>query len=138
MSTATLLRVFILAELVTSLLAMYVDFALASSLPAPLQTYLLTRSRGPFDFGDVFALSVIVPLFVALVVAWIGLWMLKRWARVLYTALVVVSLVVTLFVGPIVTSALGAMLYSASSLAAGVILGIIWLSELRTSFGSPA
>jgi hypothetical protein len=88
------------------------------------------------------ALLVFGALIIALVVSWIALWLLKPWARVLYTAVVIISLVFTLFLGPVVTSSLGAMLYAISTLASGLILGLVWFSELRERFepssGEPA
>ena len=99
---------------------------------------LIDRVAGSVGHSDVLTGVVFVALVVALVVAWVGLWLLKRWARTLYTTLVVISLVVTLFLGPVVTSALGAALYSISTLAGGVILGLLWFSELRGSFEARA
>lgn len=71
----------------------------------------------------------LLPLFhFTLVVAWVGLWLLKHWVRTLYTA------VLTLFLGPVIMSVLSAMFYSISSIAAWIILGLVWLSESRVSF----
>ena len=134
MAPITVLRTLIIVELVSALLGTYADIALQSTFPLELQAYLLTESQGPLGAGDVLKGVVFGALLVAVVVAWVGLWLLKRWARTLYTTLVVISLVVTLFLGPVVTSALGAALYSISSLAGGVILGLLWFSELRGSF----
>lgn len=134
MTHATILRALIVVELASALLGIYADVALQSSLPAPLQAYLTAQSQGPLTIGGALTLAILVPMFAALVVAWVGLWFLKRWARTLYTALIVVFLVVTLFLGPVVASALAAMLYTVSSIAAGAILGLVWLSELRGRF----
>jgi hypothetical protein len=134
MTHATILRALIVVELASALLGIYADIALQSSLPAPLHAYLTAQSQGPLTIGGALTFAILVPMFAALVVAWVGLWLLKRWARTLYTALIVVFLVVTLFLGPVVASALAAMLYTVSSIAAGVILGLVWLSELRGRF----
>ena len=138
MAHATVLRTLIVVELVSALLGIYADIVLQSSFPPPLQSYLMTQAQGPLSVGDAFSVAIVLPLIVALFVAWVGLWFLKRWARTLYTVLVVVFLVVTLFLGPVVTSAFAAMLYSVSALAGGVILGLVWFSELRTSFDARA
>ncbi len=138
MASVTVLRTLIIVELVSALLGIYADIALRSAFPPELQVYLFTQSQGPFGAGEALELVVLVVFIVALVVAWVGLWLLKRWARTLYATLVVISLVLTLFLGPVVTSALAAALYSISSLAAGVMLGLLWFSELRGKFETPA
>lgn len=138
MASLTVLRTLIIVELVSALLGIYADIALQSTFPPQLQVYLFIQSQGPFGAGDALKSVVLVAFIVALVVAWVGLWFVKRWARTLYATLVIISLVLTLFLGPVVTSAFAAALYSISSLAAGVMLGLLWFSELRGKFETPA
>ena len=138
MAPLTVLRTLIIVELVSALLGIYADIALQSTFPRELQVYLFTQSQGPFSTGEALKVVVLVAFIVALVVAWVGLWFVKRWSRTLYVTVVIISLVLTLFLGPVVTSALAAALYSISSLAAGVMLGLLWFSELRSTFETPA
>jgi hypothetical protein len=137
MAHTTALRAFIVVEFVSNLLAIYADLALESTFPESLQEFLLTREQGAISAGGEVALLVLGALIIALVVSWIALWLLKPWARVLYTAVVIISLVFTLFLGPVVTSSLGAVLYAISTLASGLILGLVWFSELRSRFERP-
>ena len=138
MPPITVLRMLIVVELLSALLGIYADIALQATFPPELQAYLLTESQGPFSAGDAVKGVFFLALVVALIVAWVGLWLLKRWARTLYTTLVVISLVMTLFLGPVVTSAFAAALYSISSLAGGIMLGLLWFSELRGKFEARA
>jgi hypothetical protein len=134
MAHTTALRAFIVVEFVSNLLAICADLALESTFPEPLQEFLLTREQGPIRAAT---LLVFGALFIALVVSWISLWLLKPWARMLYTAVVIIFLVFTLFLGPVVTSSLGEVLSTISTLASGLILGLVWFSELRSRFERP-
>jgi hypothetical protein len=134
MALITALRALIVVEFVSNLLAISADLALESTFPEPLQEFLLTREQGPLSAAT---LLVFGALFIALVVSWISLWLLKPWARMLYTAVVIIFLVFTLFLGPVVTSSPGEVLSTISTLASGVILGLVWFSELRTRFERP-
>jgi hypothetical protein len=125
MALTTALRVFIVVEFVSNLLAIFADLALEST------------SRGAISAGDAVALLFFGTLIIAAVVSWIALWLLKPWARVLYTAVVIISLVFALFLGPVVTSSLAEVLSTISTLASGLILGLIWFSELRSRFERP-
>jgi hypothetical protein len=134
MRPVTILRTLIIIEIVSTLLGMYADIALEATFPPELRAYLLTQSQGAFGAKETLTAVILAAFLVALVVAWVGLWFMKRWARTLYTTLVVIGLVLTLFLGPVVTSAFAAALYSIATLAGGVMLGLLWLSELRVEF----
>jgi hypothetical protein len=134
MALITALRAFIVVEFASNFLAIYADLALESTFPESLQQFLQAKEQGALGAGTLLVFGALV---IALVVSWTALWLLKPWARGLYTVVVIIFLVFTLFLGPVVTSSLGAMLYSISSLASGLILGLVWFSELRSRFERP-
>lgn len=134
MSLDKLLRIFIVAEFIAGILSVYTDFAFRSSLPGPLQQYLLMESQRAPGTGDAILLVLFLILLVIFVVAWVGLWMFKRWARTVYTTACVLYLVATLAGGPVVSAALAATFSAVSTFAGGIILGMIWLSDLRSRF----
>jgi hypothetical protein len=124
----------ILANLTGLVLGVYIDFAFQSSLPALLQQYLWLESQQALRVGDVILFAFLLVLLAAFVIAWVGLWMLMRWARVVYTAVVIFDIVAALFYGPVVSSALAEAFYGVATLASGIILGVIWFSELSPHF----
>jgi len=99
-----------------------------------LQQYLFFDSHQAVSVGDAILFVFILILSLVLVIAWVGLWLLKHWARVVYTTAIVLGVVATFFVGPVVSPALAAAFSGVSDLAGGIILGIIWFSELRSRF----
>jgi hypothetical protein len=63
-----------------------------------------------------------------------GLLLLMPWSRFAYATSVVVGTIVTLFFGPLVTTALEMFLSSADLLLSGVVIGVAWFSEMRSVF----
>jgi hypothetical protein len=78
-----------------------------------------------------------VPTFIAMIVAWIGLWRLWRRARAIYLYSWFAGLLLTAFVGPVVFSGVASMLSDAALLSAGLILGLIYFSDLCHAFEHP-
>ena len=127
MKHTTILRTLIAAEFVSLLLGTYADYVLRS--PVIRQTHGYLTIPGQEGVSTVFVL-----LLAASCVAWAGLWFFQRWARLLYSVLVLVSLIVILFQEPAATPPFAAMFFTVSTLASGVILGLVWFSDLRSSF----
>ena len=129
----TLLRVAILAEVLLGVFSALLDIALQSKLPEPLRNYLAAESES-WSATDNIVLVIGVPMVVATIVGWIGLWRLWRPARSIYLYSWLAGLLLTAFSGPAVSSAFGYTLSDASVLSAGLILGLIYFSDLRHAF----
>ena len=133
MPLKTLLRVAILAEVLLGVFGTLLDIALESRLPEPLRNFLATESES-WSATDNFMLCVGVPMLMAMIVGWIGLWRLWRPARPIYLCSWLTGLLLTSFTGPVVSSAVAQMLFDAATLFAGLILGLIYVSDLRNAF----
>ena len=129
----TLLRCAILAEILLGILGAVLDIVLEQRLPEPLREYLAAESES-WSGTDTAMLCVGVPVLIALIIAWIGLWRLWPPARPLYLYSWLASIVMVAFLGPSVSSAIGYMLGEGAILAAGFILGLIYFSDLRHAF----
>lgn len=136
MSLKTLLRIAILAEIVLSLSGGLWDIAFDTRLPEPLRSYLASKNEA-WSMVDNIMLIVGVPTLIAMIVGWIGLWCLWRPARAIYLYSWLAGLLLTAFIGPVVFSAVASMLSDAAVLSAGLILGLIYFSDLRHAFERP-
>ena len=127
------LRVLILAEVAFGLLWVVATELLKSSLPPELQRFV--QQQKSRELGVDFWLSGCG--FLLVVVGWIGLWRLWWRARAVYSAGWLLGVVTTLFKGPRVYPGPPGAAALLSTIAAGLILGIIYFSDLRQRFGRP-
>ena len=105
-------------------------------LPATLQQFE-RDSVSAFSVRDLFGLCISIPLLVLCIVAWVALLRGWRSGRRLYTITWIVSIPLALFGGPFVASALAATLESAASASGGVILGLLYFSDIRHFYEPP-
>lgn len=131
MSLESSLRALVLADIALTVALITVGVVGEPLLPAALQAYLDTQSSIPWNTGDWILATVDLSLFGLTVIAWIGLLRGRWWSRRLYTWLRAFSLPLLLFAGPYVDSALGQFLVTLVNLVGGIILGILYFSELR-------
>ena len=129
-------RMLVILDIVLALLAMAADFGLESQLPQALQDYRAAEGEEDFENNPqmwvlIFGALCVLPLGI---VSTIGLLVLWRPARLLYTLTYVLSWPLYLFAGASVTTGLAHMLYDMSSVLAGVIWALIYFSPLKVHF----
>lgn len=129
-------RALVILDIVIAGLAMVADYGFESQLPQALQDYRAAEGEADFEnnprmwvliFG---ALSVLALGIVSVV----GLLVLWRPARLLYTLTYVLSWPLYLLAGASVMTGAAHMLYDMSSVLAGVIWGLIYFSPLKEHF----
>ena len=135
MSTRTF-RILVILDIVLALMAVVADFAFHGSLPAALQDYLKAEQDAEFNNSPLTWIMILGALGVAALglTSTIGLLLLWRPARFLYTLTYALSWPLYLLVGPNVTTAPAHMLYDMSSFLAGVIWALIYFSPLKVHF----
>ena len=124
------LRILILAEVLLTLLGVSVAFMDEALLPPPLRNYVRAEWDAPWGWRDSLLLALGLPVIVLVISAWVGLWRGWRNARLLYTLPWVVTLPL-LALGPEVASGPSQLLDTTSVLVSGMILGLLYFSELR-------
>ena len=111
----------------TSLAGIVLDVALEPTLPAPLRAYLAAEIERPLDGTD----AVLFPLFVVAlgltVYGSVQLYRLRPKGRVAFAAGFGVGLAGMLFSGPTVFNPWAALLYAASYVFGGALLGWLYL-----------
>ena len=129
-------RFLVILDVVLALLAMAADFGLANQLPQALQDYRAAEGEEEFENNPQMWVLIFGALCVLVlgIVSTIGLLVLWRPARLLYTLTYVLSWPLYLLAGASVMTGAAHMLYEMSSVLAGVIWGLIYFSPLKTHF----
>jgi hypothetical protein len=133
MDLVRVLRTLVAAEINLVVIGAVAGIFLTDDLPDLLQQYLaLEEESTAFSGGRIAFYVVALGLLIA---GWVGLWLLKPWARLAYTAASVLSVLIDPMIGPSVMHGLEYMLSDLSTLAAGMTLALIWFSPLAARFG---
>jgi uncharacterized membrane protein (DUF2068 family) len=121
--TIQVLRSLVIADVIMTIASTAVEVLVdPQTLPDDLKKYAV-------DFADAdrFVTAFLGVWAAVLLVADIGLWMLKNWARFLYTFMIILALAIKLFgLEPEVQSAYSAVLSDVASMVEGAILVLIW------------
>jgi hypothetical protein len=135
MNTKTILRCLIISEIALTLIGVATDIILEKTLPQEIQQYIMRTKEIDLTFMQVLGGGIGLLMLIGLVVGWIGLWKLWRPARLIYTLCCILGMSIYLLIEPVVYyTPLGAVFSDLSVLAAGMILGIIYFSDLATHF----
>ncbi|HEY3204293.1 MAG TPA: hypothetical protein VGL03_11590 [Thermoanaerobaculia bacterium] len=135
MNKEKILGVLILADLAVTVSALVLDRVLEPFLPPPLRAYATAHSVERLraeDWRSVLWIAVLV----GTVLAWVGLLNLLKAARPLYVASWVGYLVLVASRGPTVSSPVGYALDLVIALVGGMIVAVVYFSELGARFRS--
>lgn len=129
-------RALVILDIVLALLAMAADYGLESQLPQALQDYRAAEGEEEFENNPQMWVLIFGALCVLVlgIVSTIGLLVLWRPARLLYTLTYMLSWPLYLLAGASVMTGAAHMLYEMSSVLAGVIWGLIYFSPLKVHF----
>jgi hypothetical protein len=137
MDLRRVLRILIGVEIAMVIVAIIEVFFERRFLPQPLRHWLQQEADRPITSGEIVIAVLVVPLFAAVVVSWIGLWRLWRPSRRLYLVTVALGIIATMLVGPQVSSGIGWALQTVASIVTGSILALVYFSPLSEVFERP-
>ena len=123
-------RVLLTWSWVVILVGVVVDIATESILPEPLQEYLELQYNEEWSRETLLLLGVGIPLIVAVVASYVGLYRFKRWGRTLWLWAGVVGCIVTPAFGPAIYSAWAEPIYFPETALYGVILALAYVSPV--------
>ena len=129
-------RIFLASACVVLVLAVIATFATRQFLPDELRAYLSTRHHEAVTRIGIFRFIILLSIMLVSVVSIVGMFMLKKWARVLATGITVVSVVISISsFYPIIRSSMADTLMSVTSLLNGIILCAMWFAQgVRNEF----
>lgn len=103
------------------------------TLPPALAAYRHDR-WGAWDLPGAFRLILICTTALVGFASWIGLASFWRHARGLFVFSIALDLFFRLVAGPLVTPSIGAAFRMADAIVAGMILGLVYFSDLARAF----
>ena len=130
MRLETVLRILIVAVVLCPILAAVVDELAPGLRPPELVAYSERQLDAPFTLVEYLYLGLIGPLLVSVV----GLWLLKPWARWVYTAVTAAAYLLAPFDPPWVGSSVTNTLVNLGNFCDGALVALIWFSDLRRRF----
>lgn len=114
--------------------------ATMETLPEPLRKFAQEQYENPEKTVgpnvDLLGTVLLIGLAVMLV-SLVGLWVLWRPARMLFTIYLLCLAVAIVLAGPLVESSLTSVLAFMNTIISGLILGMIYFSPLREHFDAP-
>ncbi len=129
-----LFRSIMLSCIVLGILGGIADMVLVQTLPTPLQQYLASLESVEPSRGDVFLGIVGLIFLICVIVALIGLWKFKPWARTLYVIATILLLPAPLALGPVVMNPWAALFMSLAEPLGGVLLAMMFLPPIAHEF----
>jgi hypothetical protein len=137
MTQKTKLRVFVCIEaaciICTLILAIFGD----GLLPAELREYEQSASKSSFKVTDCIRAALLLVLLPAALTATIGLFFSWRPARFLFLWTRAVVVLCSPLFAPSVDSGWGDLFDGAAILVAGVVIGMLYFSELKDLYDKP-
>ena len=124
----------IVVEVVLGLAEIVVVYLSANFLPAPLRDYVDAQGEAELEWGDWVIGGLALQMIPLLLLSYIGLWRLWRFARVLYLCTGLLGVALVSLVGPEVRMGWAVALEGLSWTVSGLILGLIYFSPLKESF----
>lgn len=134
MNNERVLSILILCDFGVGVAALVSERILEPFLPVPLRAYLAAESTAVSRLTDVLLTALWVGVLAGTVLAWVGLLNLVRAARPLYVASWIGYLALIALSGPHVGSAVGTVVDQLTGLVGGMIVAMIYFSDLRTRF----
>jgi hypothetical protein len=128
------LRRLILGEIILSVVIVTMGFLEERFLPAELRSYLDIVAAQDLSIKDGLVIALGVPHMILLIVSWLALWQGWRSGRLLYTLTWISSAPLLGLCAPLISGPVVASLEPLVSLVSGLILGLLYFSELRFTY----
>lgn len=135
MPATTLFRSILIASLVTSVIEVIASLSLTNTLPYELQNYLAKSESTDASIGAM--LLAIVLMMAVLIVAIIGIWKFKKWARTLYVIITIIFIILSPALGPIVMNSWEAMFSYITFTLDGILLTMMFSGTVGNRFQIP-
>ncbi|MEO5829912.1 MAG: hypothetical protein ABIQ36_05030 [Rhodanobacter sp.] len=138
MKSTSLFRAVLLGSLFSAIMEVIAGISLSSTLPPLLQQYLAQDANAPFTGGDAVTLLTLVAVIIVMLIATIGLWRFRRWAKTLWIFLTIVTLIASPLLGPTVTNGWEGMFSDLSLTLDGIVIAMLFSGETGRHFSAVA
>ncbi len=134
MNIKKILKLFIFTEWILIAVGIFLTFYLEKTLPLELQEYLNEYYENGFNLKDGIASVLLILIFLLNFISSVGLWKLKIWSKNLYVISTFGISISMIFLGPTVETGIVTGIGELSIIIAGIIIGILYFSELKLDF----
>jgi hypothetical protein len=135
MSSQNVLRAGVVLMWVAVLIGIGISVALAGSLPAPLQDWVVGEAQRDLALHEVALAAVGLAVVFMTALASVGLLFLQRWAAYLFLACVVSGVVASVFTGPSVEQGPEGAMYDVANVLSGLVLGLAFFTNALRPHG---
>jgi len=138
----SILRLLILLVAVTTGLTLYASVRFDQTLPPTLLTFVHTPANSDTSVPQAILALAITLQLIGMLVGLAGMWWCRGWARWIFTVAVLASPVLSVLLGltdarSLVSNAIASGANSASDIAVGATLALIWFGMERDFTMSP-
>ena len=134
MDHAKICKKSIIIYIILTVLLVIVSFIEINYLPEILQEYNTLQENKALTYNEVISFLLLVVLFAAYIVSLIGIYLLKYWARTMFTLAVLLGYIPYLGLPIEVHGNFTKMLMNFSHICLGIIFSLIYFSDLKENF----
>ncbi len=130
-------RFILILAILTSVISIFLNIFLIDTLPHALQQYLSSQQQ---DIGNIsnketaFIILFMIFITVLFTIFFIGIWNFKRWARILFVILIIITLPSILISEVNITVPLAYMFESISNVLCGMLLVLMYTEPVKSCF----
>jgi hypothetical protein len=136
MNKTRLLWILVAANVLLAFASVGAEGFLGWTLPSALANYQHNWFSG-FGFSNLIHFALLAMTTLCAFAAWIGLVSFWSFARKLYLVSIAFDILLTLYSGPSVQTSVGAMFQVMGGVVGGVILGLVYFSDLARRYERP-
>jgi len=137
MNKTTLLRTLLVIDVLLTFTALGADLFFGWTLPPGLAAFARNRAGMPGG-SNLPHIALLLVSTVCAFTSWIGLALLRPFARPLYVAAWALFLVFVIVRGPAVSTSVGAMVRLLHAIVACMVIGLVYFSDLAREFEARA
>ena len=135
MSQRSLFRVVLIGGIIAAIISLIASLLLEYTLPIELQNYIDNSVSTDFTIIELtISVVALIIILALLIVSAVGLWFFLAWARTLYIIMMIISLPVNLFFGPVVMNEWEALFMDIATILEGALIVIMFTGSVGEEF----
>lgn len=133
MNTKLALRIAIVCQWVLVAVSVPLSFALEHTLPIQVREYLEWEANRDLTTLDLVLMTTLLVLVIGYLVSSVSLFLLRKWARWMYLACVIVGYILVPLGGATVEHGLAYTLGDVSEMLSGVIIALVFFTDVLSA-----
>jgi hypothetical protein len=130
MKTDAWLRTLVVLMWIVTILGILFSITLTAFLPSELRGWLADQENASVTLSEWSILILGTPLVIAMIVASVGLFLLRRWGAWLYAITTFISMGIMALGGPSVEHPIAVVFNEMAILLSGIVIGISYFSDV--------